>query len=176
LETGRRLKREFPKADVRIPVAGPFSIAFNLLGISALCEYALTDPENVLQLLQRLANHQVVFCRAIAVAGLDLAFFESGNPACQSELGLITDIYEEFKNKVNFVAISVDKDPAKLAEYLMKADLPWLVLLYGGNLELLENYDAVLYPHFILLNDKGQIVKCPAPSPSENIIKLLGSI
>ena len=105
-----------------------------------------------------------------------LAFFESDNPACQSELGLITDIYEEYKNKVCFVAISVDKDPVKLADYLAKADLPWQVLLYGGNLELLENYDAILYPHFILINDKGQIVRCPAPSPSENIMKLLGSI
>ena len=34
LEVGRRLKQEFPEADVRIPVAGPFSIAFNLRGIS----------------------------------------------------------------------------------------------------------------------------------------------
>lgn len=105
-----------------------------------------------------------------------LAFFESGSPACQSELGLITDIYEEFKNKVDFVAISVDKDPEKLADYLERADLPWLVLLCSGNLELLENYDAILYPHFVLINDKGQIVRCPAPSPSENIKKLLGSI
>jgi peroxiredoxin len=105
-----------------------------------------------------------------------MAFFESGNPACQSELGLVADIYDEYKNKVVFVAVSVDKDPGKLAEYLKKADLPWLVLLYGGNLQLLENYDAILYPHFILLNDKGQIVSCPAPSPSENIKKLFGSI
>jgi peroxiredoxin len=107
---------------------------------------------------------------------LYLAFFESGNPACQSELGLITDIYKEFQNKVDFVAISVDKDRAKLADYLEKADLPWLVLTFDGNLELLENYDAIIYPYFILINDKGQIVKCPAPSPSENIKKLLGSI
>jgi len=105
-----------------------------------------------------------------------LAFFESGNPACQSELGMITDIYEEFKNKVVFLAVSVDKDPGKLAAYLKMADLPWLVLQYGGSLELLENYDANTYPHFILIDDKGQIVSCPAPSPSENIKKLLGSI
>jgi peroxiredoxin len=105
-----------------------------------------------------------------------LAFFESGNPACQSELGLITDLYKEFNNKVEFVAISIDKDPAKLADYLQRAQLPWLVLSYGGDLELLENYDAILYPHFILINAKGQIVKCPAPSPSENIKRLLESI
>jgi peroxiredoxin len=105
-----------------------------------------------------------------------LAFFDSGNPASQSELGLITDVYEEFKSKVDFVAVSVDKDPGKLAAYLKMAELPWLVLQYGGNLELLEDYDATSYPYFILINDKGQIVSCPAPSPSENLEKLLGSI
>lgn len=105
-----------------------------------------------------------------------LAFFKSDDPACQSELGLITDVYNEFKNKVNFVAVSVDKDPVRLIEYLKKADLPWLVLLNGDNPELLEDYDAILYPCFILINDKGQIVKYPAPSPSENLKKLLGSI
>jgi len=105
-----------------------------------------------------------------------LVFFESGNPACQSELGMITDIYEEFRSKVAFVAVSVDKDPGSLTAYLKKADLPWLVLQYAGNLELLENYDATTYPHFILIDDKGQIVSCPAPGPSENIKKILGSI
>jgi peroxiredoxin len=105
-----------------------------------------------------------------------LAFFESGNPACQSELGSIADIYEEFKDKVAFVAVSVDKDPGKLEAYLQKAELPWLVLQFGGSLELLENYDAITYPYFILVDDKGQIVSCPAPGPSENIKKLLGSI
>jgi len=105
-----------------------------------------------------------------------LAFFESGNPACQSELGLITDIYKEYKDNVEFVAISVDKDPGRLAEYLRMADLPWLVLHYGGNLDLLENYDASTFPHFLLIDGKGQIVRCPAPSPSENIQKLFDSI
>ena len=105
-----------------------------------------------------------------------LAFFESGNPACQSELGLIAEIYDEFKNKVAFVAISVDKDPGKLAEYLSMANLPWLVLQYGGNLDLLEDYDAITFPYFLLINAKGQIIRCPAPSPSENIRKLFNSI
>jgi uroporphyrinogen-III decarboxylase len=77
LGVGRRLKREFPDADVRIPVAGPFSIAFNLLGIGALCENAAMRPEETAQLLMRLAENQAVLCRAAADAGLDIAFFES---------------------------------------------------------------------------------------------------
>ena len=77
IHVGRRLKREFPEADVRIPVAGPFSIAFNLRGISNLCEEVITRPEDAAAMLLRLAENQSVLCRAIAKSGLDVAFFES---------------------------------------------------------------------------------------------------
>ena len=73
----QRLKREFPQADVRIPVAGPFSIAFNLRGISNLCEDTILRPEETAKMLMRLAENQAVLCKAIAKAGLDVAFFES---------------------------------------------------------------------------------------------------
>ena len=77
IQVGQRLKREFPEADVRIPVAGPFSIAFNLRGISSLCEDVITQPQDTGKTLMRLAENQAVLCRAIAKASLDVAFFES---------------------------------------------------------------------------------------------------
>lgn len=77
LGVGQRLKKEFPEADVRIPVAGPFSIAFNLRGISDLCEDIILEPEDAARMLMHLAENQAVLCRAIARAGLDVAFFES---------------------------------------------------------------------------------------------------
>jgi len=77
LSVGQRLKREFPEADVRIPVAGPFSIAFNLRGINDLCLDSALRPDETARFLMRLAENQAVLCRAIAAAGLDVAFFES---------------------------------------------------------------------------------------------------
>jgi uroporphyrinogen decarboxylase len=77
LDVARRLKAELPEADVRIPVAGPFSVAFNLLGINQLCQDAALRPDDVAVWLMRLAENQAVFCRGVAVAGLDVAFFES---------------------------------------------------------------------------------------------------
>ena len=77
LGVGQRLKREFPEADVRIPVAGPFSVAFNLRGINPLCEDVADRPEAIAQFLWHLAENQAVLCRAVAAAGLDVAFFES---------------------------------------------------------------------------------------------------
>ena len=58
LAVGQRLKREFPGVDVRIPVAGPFSIAFNLRGINDLCLDAALQPENLARFLMRLAENQ----------------------------------------------------------------------------------------------------------------------
>lgn len=77
ITVAQRLKREFPNADVRIPVAGPFSIAFNLRGIANLCQDALLRPDLTRRVLLRLAEHQAVLCQAVAQAGLDVAFFES---------------------------------------------------------------------------------------------------
>lgn len=77
LAVGRRLKREFPNADVRLPVGGPFSIAFNLRGINNLCLDAALCPDRLARMLMRLAENQAVLCRAVARAGLDVAFFES---------------------------------------------------------------------------------------------------
>lgn len=77
LSVGRRLKQEFPEADVRIPVAGPFSIAFNLRGIGRLCEDVVLRPEVTGRVLLRLAENQAALCRAVADAGLGIAFFES---------------------------------------------------------------------------------------------------
>jgi uroporphyrinogen decarboxylase len=77
IEVGRRLAAALPQADVRIPLAGPFSIAFNLRGINQLCEDVATEPDAVAGWLMTLAENQAAFARAVVAAGLDVAFFES---------------------------------------------------------------------------------------------------
>ncbi len=77
IETGKRLSKELPNATVKIPLTGPFSVAFNLLGITRLCEESAEKPDVVSKMLMRLAENQSVFCKAITEAGLTPAFFES---------------------------------------------------------------------------------------------------
>ena len=74
---GRRLRAELPDAEVRIPVAGPFSIAINLLGLQNVCEAVAERPDDARRLLLRLAENQAGFIHAICEAGLKVAFFES---------------------------------------------------------------------------------------------------
>ncbi len=77
VEAAGRLAREFPEADVRVPVSGPFSIASSLVGFEQLLCDVLTRPEEAAAGLMHLVEGQVDFCRAISREGVGVAFFES---------------------------------------------------------------------------------------------------
>ena len=72
-----RLKQTFPEADIRVPIAGPFSIATNLVGFNRILLEAATDPALVRDALLHLVDAQVAFARAVTDAGVDVTFFES---------------------------------------------------------------------------------------------------
>ena len=100
MEVALRLQRELPEADIRIPLAGPFSIAVNLLGLTNTLMLAATDPVGLRRCLQHLADGQVTFCEAVIRRGLDIAFFESAaappllspDAFCEIELPPLKDI------------------------------------------------------------------------------------
>ena len=77
IEAGKRLAADFPEADVRIPVSGPFSIAVSLLSLGGLLESVAYFPEATSGFLRQLVEGQIRFCQAVTDAGLDVAFFES---------------------------------------------------------------------------------------------------
>ncbi len=72
-----RLREAFPDADIRVPIAGPFSIAANLVGFDRLLLEAATDPSLVRKALLHLVDAQVGFAAAVKEAGVDVTFFES---------------------------------------------------------------------------------------------------
>jgi hypothetical protein len=77
LRAADMLRQQYPGADIRIPLGGPFSIASNLLGFDNLLCEAMTDPEAVGRALIFLAEKQVQVTRTIARRGFGISFFES---------------------------------------------------------------------------------------------------
>jgi uroporphyrinogen decarboxylase len=77
LEAAERVAETCPEADVRVPVAGPFSIAANLLGFEGLLCTLATHPGRVREALHHLVAGQMGFCEEIVRRGLGVAFFES---------------------------------------------------------------------------------------------------
>ena len=56
IEVGKRLAEEFPDADVRVPVSGPFSIAVSLRTLGGLLEDVALAPEEVSRFLKQLVE------------------------------------------------------------------------------------------------------------------------
>lgn len=77
IESATRLKADFPKADIRLPVSGPFSVAQCLVGLDNLILNAALEPEQTLAFLQKLVEGQLLFAKHIHEHGLGIAFFES---------------------------------------------------------------------------------------------------
>lgn len=77
IEAAHRVAEACPDAEVRVPVAGPFSIAANLVGFETLLSTLAICPDRVKEALCHLGNGQIGFCKEIARQGLGVAFFES---------------------------------------------------------------------------------------------------
>jgi uroporphyrinogen decarboxylase len=73
----RRLADEYPEANIRVPVSGPFSIASNLVGFETLLFEVATNPQRVADALMHLVDGQVAFAEEVKLAGVEIAFFES---------------------------------------------------------------------------------------------------
>lgn len=77
IEAAKRVAQECPQADVRVPLAGPFSIATNLMGFESLLSEVLNKADSVAKVLHHLVAGQIELCKEIVRNGLDIAFFES---------------------------------------------------------------------------------------------------
>lgn len=173
IAAGQRLRREFPEADVRIPVAGPFSIAFNLRGINGLCEDVALRPEDAAKFLWRLAESQAALCRAVAAAGLDVAFFESAAaPPMLSprqfravELPALRRILEIAAESVGHpVPCIMGGNTYPILEDLLSTGTSYLVSNVETNQAAFVETVARTHPHVkVRVNMNPGIVACPDP-------------
>ena len=136
LAAARRLADEFPEADVRLPMAGPMSIASNLLGIETLLMDIVTRPQATAEALMHLVDAQTQFARAVVTAGLDIAFFESAAaPPLMSpqmfrdvELPAIKAIMEQTANIVGHaVPCVIGGDTEPILDSLLETDTGYLI-------------------------------------------------
>lgn len=147
LAVGERLRDALPQADVRIPVAGPFSVASNLVGLNTLLCDALMDPGLVRTVLLHLVEGQVALCRHVRERGLDIAFFESAAaPPLLSPAQFET------------VELPALRECLERAAAIVKHAVPCII---GGNTA------PILEP--ILSTGTGYVI-CPAPNETDQTV------
>jgi len=145
METGKRLAKVLPEAEVRIPVSGPFSIASNLVRFETLLLEIITAPDSVLEALKHIVEGQVNFCKAIVDHGLDIAFFESAatppiiSPKIFNDIALppLKSIIEQAESIVGHpVPCIIGGDTTTILEWIMETGTGYVICPSETNQEI----------------------------------------
>ncbi len=99
-----------------------------------------------------------------------LNFCNTQNYACRQDFKLMQKLQQQFGKYIRFVSIACDWDRRKYRQFMAEHHYDWDFLeVDSNNKRLLKKYGIKAFPAYILINDKGEIVKADAPSPKENI-------
>jgi thiol-disulfide isomerase/thioredoxin len=140
-------------------------IASNLIGI-----YSRFDKGEPAMLF-KLADTKDSIIRLSDYKGkiVYLNFFATWCNPCLSELELMKKLQEKYKDQIEFVSISVDREFMKTFYLQRDKKYDWEFLHFNNDYDMLDNYSVYAYPSFVLIGKDGNLIECPAPKPSENI-------
>jgi len=100
---------------------------------------------------------------------LYLAFFKTTSTASINQMGIIPDLYKQYKNKINFVFISEDKNDSDLTNFLnTNKNFNW-TFLFDENHRVMKEYDVKTIPEYFLVSPDGRFYQSPADDPSHGI-------
>lgn len=96
-------------------------------------------------------------------------FWAVWNKDSQAEMELFQTMKEEYGDIVEFVSINIDSKVSKFNNFVAShPDYDWTMLYYGGDANLLDNYEVFNAPHYLLIDAEGKIVSAPANGPAPN--------
>ena len=108
---------------------------------------------------------------------LYLSFVRVGDPNSLRELETLAHFKDSVyarNDDVEFVTIACDREFQKMYHFLRNTKkgqkYNWTWLHFNGNYKLLEHYQVVSYPHFILINPEGQLQYTVTPPPASGFL------
>lgn len=98
-----------------------------------------------------------------------LSFLATWSVACLGEYKLLDSLYFRYGDNINFITVSLDKNPEILDQFVNDKGYDWLFLYNGTDYDLINLYDIKTFPIFVLIDAEGRILQYPAYKPSEII-------
>lgn len=102
-----------------------------------------------------------------------ISFAQSGSFTTLSEYNLIAKWKDQYSDHLEVVTILCDNDYKKGLAGMSEKGFDWIMLDGSGNEDIIALYDVTYFPSFILADPEGNIIKAPAPFPSENLFRIL---
>ncbi len=97
-----------------------------------------------------------------------LSFIHTGCPVCNFQLKQLAALQNHLAGFTN-LSVVAGKVSAGFMQNARPADRNWPFLLLGNDILLLEKYQVITYPAYILVDPAGNISMAPAPMPGENL-------
>jgi len=96
-----------------------------------------------------------------------LSFWSNTSIPSLRELKVMQKLHAEYGEKVHFVSINLDDDPAINKSVAQTNNYTWDFLHFGDDYELREAYQITTVPTYFLINEQGGISKAFAEGPIE---------
>lgn len=98
-----------------------------------------------------------------------LSFLTTWTYACLGEFKIMDSLYAVWGSEIDFITISLDKNPEIVTRFKKEKNYKWTFLYNGTGYDLIQDYGIKTFPLFVLINSEGKILQYPALKPSEGI-------
>lgn len=114
-------------------------------------------------------NDSLVHSRDFIGKPVVYAFFTTWSTISLNELDVMKKLYDTYAPMVEFVGICCDREPMKAFYFKQERKYPWQILHFNQDYDLLQNFNVLSYPTFVVVDAKGKFAACPAGFPSETL-------
>ena len=100
---------------------------------------------------------------------LYIQFAQQGSLKSERDYELLTHLKTKYSDAVDFLTIIVAEDEAiKESTYLREQGISWDAVVVNPSHSIIESFNVVTFPHYVLVDAQGYIVSAPALSPRPN--------
>ena len=96
-----------------------------------------------------------------------LCFGSFGCYNCLAHYPLLLELQNKYQENLSLLTISVDRSYEEMKSGLKTNSYPWHFLFYGKQEKLFIDYDIRVFPSYVLIDPKGNLINSFAPSPLE---------
>ena len=98
-----------------------------------------------------------------------LSFVKTRCPVCNRQLNELDDMSQKLGTDFTNLTIVKGKATHDFIQQVRPTDRDWPFLLLGKSILLLEKYQIVTYPAYVLIDPRGRISLAPAPMPDGDL-------
>lgn len=105
-----------------------------------------------------------------------LDFWATWCAPCLKSMIYMHEMYPKYKDSIEFVSVSIDKNFSRMERFLAKEPYEWTFLHYDGLESIKEDYRILAIPSYFFIDPQGNLIQTPALHPESGIERFFKEI